>query len=69
MNWTRAEAGIHGRYLPSSQQCAFVYLFFQNMPAPDHVNVVSDKLKSCDLLLDSIRLFVSIVVVTGLLHP
>ena len=37
--------------------------FFQNMPAPDHVNVVNDKLKSCDLLLASIRLFVSIVIV------
>jgi hypothetical protein len=35
--------------------------FFQNMPAPHHVNVVNNKLKSCDLLLDSIRLLVFIV--------
>ena len=43
--------------------------FFQNMPAPDHVNVVNNKSKSCDLLLDSIRLFVSIVTVTVYFTP
>ena len=42
--------------------------FFQNMPAPDHVNVVNNKLKSCDLLLASIRLLVSIVTLS-LINP
>jgi hypothetical protein len=34
MNRTRAEAGIHGRYLPSSWQCTFVYLFFSKYASP-----------------------------------
>ena len=37
--------------------------------APDHVNVVNNKFKSCDLLLDSICLLVSIVTVTVYFTP
>ena len=47
----------------------FFIFFFRNMPAPDHVNMVSDKLKSCDLLLASILLFVSIVIVKVYFTP
>ena len=39
------------------------------MPAPDHVNAVNDKLNSCELLLASIRLFVSIVTVKVYFTP
>ena len=50
-----------GAICPMLNRALLFIFFFKNIPAPDHVNLVNDKLKGCDLLLASIHLFVSIV--------